>query len=188
MPDRFEVRLADIGDIDAIGELTVRSYVDGGFVSEQDDYVAELRDTAERMREAEVWVATVAGDVQAAITFCPPGSTYRERARPGEGEFRMLAVDPAARGRGLARALIRRCLDRCVEIGLGEMVLCSMAEMRPAHALYTSLGFVRDADLDWEPAAGVRLLGFRAAVPPASDRLRDYRVAPHPARHPGGPT
>jgi GNAT superfamily N-acetyltransferase len=77
----------------------------------------------------------------------------------------MLAVDPATRGRGLGRALVRRCLERCAELGLSGLVLCSLEEMTPAHALYRSLGFWRDRDLDWEPAPGVCLIGFRTDVP-----------------------
>jgi GNAT superfamily N-acetyltransferase len=79
---------------------------------------------------------------------------YRELAGPGEGEFRMLAVDPSARRRGLAKALVGRCRDRCRELGLDGLVLCTLEEMAPAHALYRSLGFRRDPGLDWEPAPG----------------------------------
>ena len=43
-----------------------------------------------------------------------------------------------------------------------------MADMSIAHALYRSMGFVRDPSLDWEPARGVVLLGFRAPVAEAA--------------------
>jgi ribosomal protein S18 acetylase RimI-like enzyme len=163
-PDGVELRLAETRDVAAIGEVSVRAYADGGFVSEHDDYAVKLRDAQSRMEGAELWVATVGGTVRGTVTFCPPGSVYRELAGPGEGEFRMLAVDPAARRQGLARALAQRCIDRCVELGLGELVLCSLPENAAAHALYRSMGFRRDTELDWQPAPGVWLLGFRALV------------------------
>lgn len=162
------VRRARREEANRIGELTLLAYAADGFISPDDDYAAELTDADGRLAEAEVWVATVAGAVRGTVTFCPPGSPYRELAREREGEFRMLAIDPAARGMGLARALVQRCLDRCTELGLDEVVLCSMAEMGVAHRLYESMGFVRDPSLDWEPARGVVLLGFRAPVAVAS--------------------
>ena len=166
--DVSSIRLARMAEADQIGELTLRAYATDGFISAEDDYAAELTDAAGRLAGAEVWVATVAGDLLGTVTFCAPGSPYRELARDREGEFRMLAIDPAARGRGLALALVQRCLDRCTELGLSEVVLCSMAEMSVAHSLYASMGFVRDPSLDWEPARGVVLLGFRAPVATAS--------------------
>jgi ribosomal protein S18 acetylase RimI-like enzyme len=159
------IRLAGPGDVERIADLTVRAYVAEGLLSSDDRYVDELRDVAARLGLAEVWVAVLDGSVVGAVTFCPPGSAYRELAADGEGEFRMLAVDPDARGRGAARLLVQRCIDRCTELGLEELVICSMPAMKPAHRLYTSLGFRRDESLDWDVNEGLRLWGFRAGVP-----------------------
>ncbi|MBA2446097.1 MAG: GNAT family N-acetyltransferase [Nocardioidaceae bacterium] len=158
------VRRATAADVDEVAGITVRAYVEDGFVGAGDSYVEELGDAASRLAHAELWVAEVEGAVVGAVTFCPPGSTYRELATDGEGEFRMLAVDPASRGQGVARALVQQCLDRCVELGLTDLVLCSLKQMSPAHALYLSMGFGRDDALDWEPEPGVTLLGFRTAT------------------------
>jgi ribosomal protein S18 acetylase RimI-like enzyme len=177
-----EIRLAEKADAAAIGELTVRAYADGGLVSEGDAYATQLADAWSRLDGAELWVATVAGTMRGSVTFCPPGSVYREIAGPGEGEFRMLAVDPAARRQGVGKALTQRCLDRCAELGLRHLVLCSLADNGAAQSLYRSMGFIRDTTLDWEPAPGVRLIGFRAVVSSARsgscvregpDRLRE---------------
>ena len=72
-----------------------------------DPYVARLRDTAARDRDAELWVAVRAttATLLGCVTFCPPGSPWRELAREDEGEFRMLAVAPGRAGpRGRRRA------------------------------------------------------------------------------------
>ncbi len=149
---------ADLGEVAAI---TVRAYVGDGFIAADNGYVEKLGDAAGRLSQAELWVAELKGVLVGAVAFCPPGSTYRELATEGEGEFRMLAVDPDSRGHGVARALVQRCLDRCAELELTDLVLCSMQEMTPAHALYTSMGFVRDCALDWEVDQDVTLVGFR---------------------------
>jgi ribosomal protein S18 acetylase RimI-like enzyme len=159
------IRLAGPGDVERIADLTVRAYVAEGLLSSDDRYVDELRAVAARLGLAEVWVAVFDGSVVGAVTFCPPGSAYRELAADGEGEFRMLAVDPSARGRGAARSLVQRCIDRCTELGLDELVICSMPTMTPAHRLYYSLGFSRDESLDWDVHEELRLWGFRAGVP-----------------------
>lgn len=165
MSEGIAVRLARAEDSSRVADLTLSAYVSEGLLEPDDDYVEELADVAARMRGAEVWVAELAGVVVGAVTFCPPGSPYRELAADGEGEFRMLAVDPAARGRGAARALVECCFQRCRELGLASIVLCSMPTMKPAHRLYAGTGFERDESLDWDVDSGLRLLGFRAAVP-----------------------
>lgn len=158
------VRLATPQEYDAVGELTVAGYLHDGFLRPDDGYVAELRDAARRAEEAELWVADRDGEPVGTVTFCPPGSALRELGREEAGEFRMLSVDPLSRGHGVARALVEQCMQRSRELGLHEVVLCSMGAMTAAHALYRSFGFVRDESLDWWPRPDVVLLGFRAPV------------------------
>ncbi len=169
MSDDVLTRLAHRSDLPGIASLTVRAYVDGGLLSADDDYLDELTDVASRMRDAELWVAEIAGVVAGAVTYCPPGSGYRELSKDDEAEFRMLAVDPAVRGRGAARALVRRCLARSRELGVREVVLCSMPEMMAAHRLYKSLGFWRDESLDWDVDDDLTLWGFRTVIQHNSD-------------------
>ncbi len=95
------------------------------------------------------------------VTYCPPGSPWSELAQPGEGEFRMLAVDPSARRRGVALALVGLCLERASELGCGAVVLSSLPVQRAAHRIYASLGFRRTPERDWSPTEGVELLAFR---------------------------
>lgn len=167
MSEPVGTRLAGPSDLDRVSELTVGAYVDEGLLSGDDGYVEELRDVPARVRGAEVWVAELDGHVIGAVTFCPPGSAFRELGGDGQGQFRMLAVDPAARGRGAARALVERCIERSRELGLAEVVLCSMPTMTSAHRLYVSMGFRRDESLDWDVGPDLRLWGFRASVPGA---------------------
>lgn len=154
-----EVRLARPEELEAIGELTVRAYA-AYTLGPADPYVARLRDAASRARAAELWVAVDGDRLLGSVTCCPPGSAYRKVSRPDEGEFRMLAVDPAARGTGAGTALARHCEVRARAHGAVGMALSSLAAMTAAHRIYTRLGYVRDPERDWSPLPGVGLVAF----------------------------
>ena len=72
----------------------------------------------------------------------------------------MLAVDPAARGRGVATLLVRACLERARAAGASRVVICTSTTMLVAHRLYQRLGFTRLPDRDWSPSEGVQLLAY----------------------------
>ena len=59
------------------------------------------------------------------VTYCPPGSVYREIGLDDEGEFRMLGVAGRARGLGIGTALTERCIERTRELGLARLVMSS---------------------------------------------------------------
>lgn len=147
-----------------MGALTAEAYIDSGLVEDEHLYLVTLRDAQARAAVAELWVAVAGDRVIATVTFCPPGSNYRETGRDGQGEFRNLAVDPGSQGRGVARALIDRCFERCADLGLPELVLCVDERNTSAQRLYERLGFVRRPDGDWSPIPTVRLWAYRAAV------------------------
>jgi len=155
-----ELRRARSDEYAAIGRLTVAAY-DPFLLGPEDFYRARLADTATRDAEAEVWVAAGADEsVLGAVTVCPPGSPWREIAHEGEGEFRMLAVAPAAQGRGVGRALTGLVIDRARDDGDRSIVLSSLDLMTTAHRLYESLGFVRAPERDWRPQPDVSLLVY----------------------------
>ena len=154
------VRRVATDELEEVGRLTVEVYRDDGYIDADDEYLRELADAAYRDREAEVWVAVDDTGVLGSVTFCPQGSELAEVARAGEGEFRMLGVTARARRRGVAEALVRRCVDRSRELGYDGLVMSSMAEMTAAHRLYDRLGFRREPQRDWSPHEGLTLLAF----------------------------
>ncbi len=99
-----------------------------------------------------------------SVTFCVAGSPFREIARDDEGEFRMLAVNPAVRGRGVGQALVELCLQRSRELGYAGVRMSSMDRMTSAHRVYERLGFVRAPEDDWSPAPGRDPARLRPAV------------------------
>jgi N-acetylglutamate synthase-like GNAT family acetyltransferase len=163
--DDVVIRLARPDEIEHVGHLTADAYLREGFIAVDNPYLAVLQDAASRAADAELWIADLGGEIVGTVTFCPPGSPYRQVATGDEGEFRTLAVAPAARGRGVGRRLVEHCFERCRALDLRQLVLLSQDQMTAAHGLYAVMGFARDSALDWSPRPGVRLQGFRAAVP-----------------------
>jgi ribosomal protein S18 acetylase RimI-like enzyme len=173
----FQIRPVLPAEHDALGELSVRSYLHGDLLigGLDDPYAPNLRDVAVRAAAATVLVAVdesaVAGGPGAnesgpsllgGVTLAFHGSPMAQLAGPGEAEVRMLAVDPAAQGRGVGSALAAACVERArAEPGTKRVVLCSQQAMTTAHRVYARLGFERAPDLDWYPLPEIRLWGFR---------------------------
>jgi ribosomal protein S18 acetylase RimI-like enzyme len=150
-----------VAGYDAEGYLTLP---DGTFDHDYGDFLAEA---AGRARDAVLMVGADTDDdrLLGTVTWCPPGSPFRELAtHDHQGEIRTLSVAPEARGRGVGSALVDWCLDEAHRMGLTEIVLSSLPEMHAAHRLYGSRGFVRRPDLDWSPYQGVDLWGFSLAL------------------------
>lgn len=156
----MELRRIRSAELGAAGDVCVAAY-EPFLTGAEDDYRDRLHDVAARDAQAEVWVAVDGDRLLGNVTYCPPGSRWREIGRDDEGEFRMLAVDPAAQGAGAGTALARLCEERAREHGATGMALSSLATMTAAHRIYTRLGYTRDPERDWSPLPGVDLIAFR---------------------------
>lgn len=155
------VRPARPGEVDEVGRLTVAAYTADHLVDPAGHYAAELGDASRRARDADLLVAVDPADtVLGTVTVCTPGSPLGEVSRPGELEFRMLAVSPAARRRGVGQALVAAVLHRAAELRAHRVVLSSAEHMSAAHRLYTRLGFTRLPERDWYPVPELLLLAF----------------------------
>lgn len=87
----------------------------------------------------------VLGSVLLAHTGGPMCVLAQPGGGGGEAEFRLLAVDPAARGRGVGEALVRECIRRAAlpPWSAHTVVLDTQPTMHAAQRLYERLGFVR---------------------------------------------
>ncbi|TWD75406.1 putative N-acetyltransferase YhbS [Kribbella amoyensis] len=155
-----DIRLARPAEYEAVGELTVEAYSSDGFIPVRSEYRLTLLAAADRAEKAELWVATNGTQLLGTVTFCPPGSVYREIGADDEGEFRMLGVSSKARGLGVGTALSEHCVERSRELGLRRVVLSSATYMTTAHRIYERLGFTRLPERDWSPVPGVDLYAF----------------------------
>ena len=154
-----EVRLAQEHEYEAIGELTVLAYRSGGVLVDDDGYAATLADVAGRAVLAEVYV--LLGDDGAlvgTVTLSPHGTAYAQVSRPGDLEFRMLAVAPEAGGHGYGSRLVAFCAEQGRARDHRALAICVIDTNASALRLYDHLGFVRQPDRDVEPSPGVRLL------------------------------
>ena len=160
MPADVKVRRAEPAEADLVGALTEQVYRAGGFGS--DDYAKVLRDGQSRVRDGIVLVAVangVAADgaIVGTVTLALPGTPLAHLSRAGEAEVRMLAVDEAARGLGIASRLMAACETLARDEGLAAVILCTETGMLAAQRLYERRGYLRDPARDWQ-IRDVRLL------------------------------
>jgi GNAT superfamily N-acetyltransferase len=118
---------------------------------------------------ATLIVAEAAGTVVGSVLLQPAGSVMAEpgggrEIRLAEPEVRLLAVGPAGRGRGLGRRLMEECIRRSRAAGAPTLALHTTDMMRVAMGLYERMGSARAPELDFTPAPGVVVKGYRLAV------------------------
>jgi ribosomal protein S18 acetylase RimI-like enzyme len=155
---------SDAGEIAVVGALTVDAYLADGYLGgAEDGYVEHLLAAADRARDAELAVAVDEGSgaVLGTVTYCRAGTPWAEVSGDGEAEFRMLAVAPTARGRGVGEALATWCVDRARADGCHAVVLSTLPVMHAAHRIYQRLGFVRTPERDWYPQPDIQLITYQ---------------------------
>jgi GNAT superfamily N-acetyltransferase len=163
----LEIREArTAAEVEAAGRVTVAANAefapadpDGPFSAAWARYLAEMADAAARAAQGTLLVAVEDGQVVGTATlYLGPGSM---QWRPGDAMFRLLAVDPAARGRGIGRALFQACLDRARAAGKRRMALHTTEWMATARAMYERAGFKREPEGDLE-LPGVTIIAYAA--------------------------
>lgn len=170
------IRLVRTEEYSRAGDVTVDAYL-ASYGDLSEGYLASLRDVARRVTEGDVWVAVDDDEIVGTVWVSRPNRPLNpDIGRPGETDFRQLAVAPAARGRGVGAALTRHVIALARERGSHRVVMNSGPEMTVAHALYAKLGFrrlpERERPRELEPGRTVTLLAF------------GYDLAPAPARTP----
>jgi len=155
-------------ELAAVGALTVGVYRAQGLAPEE--YSASLADAEKRAQHTDVLVAVDAVDqLIGAVALVLNGGPYAELAvADDDAEFRMLAVSPDARGRGVGTALIQACLGRARAAGKRRMVISTGDRMSAAHRRYEALGFRRAPHLDWSPLPGEKLLAYVLDLAPSA--------------------
>jgi ribosomal protein S18 acetylase RimI-like enzyme len=74
-------------------------------------------------------------------TAAMTGLILCSRVRPDTGHITQICVDPAQRGQGLGRLLLRECAGRLLAQGLSHLSLTVTEANTPALRLYEELGF-----------------------------------------------
>jgi ribosomal protein S18 acetylase RimI-like enzyme len=142
--DTVLIRLAEPHEYPAIGTLSHAAYT-----NDYDDlsagYQEQLRHPESLLPSYDVWVAAdeQTGELLGTVSILRQGLDDEGRIGDDGLYFRLLAVSPTARGRGIGKALTEFALGQAAERGSARVVLHSGDNMLGAHALYTKLGFTR---------------------------------------------
>lgn len=161
----IRIRLARPDEFAAVDELVRAAYeYDYGPQDHSDD---PFRHAETRSDAADIWVAVkerihaldplvgsgvpLGGDalvrsstlLGTVTTRREGGQSLQEDTRENELDFRLLGVDPNARGRGIGKLLTQHAIRLARERGLAGVFLKSAPNMTGAHRLYETLGFTR---------------------------------------------
>jgi GNAT superfamily N-acetyltransferase len=168
----YIVRNAEPGEFKKIGELMVRVYSQlEGFPkeTEQPDYykmLANIGDLTQKP-ETELLIAVsqdgrIAGGVVYFSDMQYYGSGGTATQEKNAAGFRLLAVDPSIRGKGIGKLLTLECIRKAKEAKKSKIVIHTTKPMQVAWKMYENLGFKRSEDLDFMqgelPVFGFRLM------------------------------
>jgi GNAT superfamily N-acetyltransferase len=155
-------------DRDTVQDVTLSAYQQYEAVMPPphwENYQRNILDTLADVRPAEQIVAEQDGAIVGAVLLYPAGTvlsgpdgTSVTLAWP---EVRLLAVAPATRGQGIGKALMHECVRRALHSGSAAITLHTNDMMEVAMRMYERMGFVRAPELDFHPAPGVTIKGFR---------------------------
>ncbi|SMG14898.1 GNAT family N-acetyltransferase [Agreia pratensis] len=158
------IRLVRPSELDIVARLTVEAYTNDYDLSES--YVLSLAEVHGRASSDEVWVAedTATGAILGTVWTPRPGARISQVAHDDELDFRLLAVAPDARGRGIGEALVSHVVALGRIRGVKRVVMNTGSTMLAAQRLYTRLGFVRlperEERIEVEPGRFVDIFAF----------------------------
>ena len=127
-----------------------------------DGYLADILDLDGRARTGRLLVAEHDHRVVGTVTWYDDAAAEGIGWPTGWAGVRALGVDPAVRGRGVGRTLMRDCLERARAAGAAVLCLHTAEFMTAAVAMYLAMGFRRVPAFDFDAARFLRLDG----VPP----------------------
>jgi ribosomal protein S18 acetylase RimI-like enzyme len=170
------IREARPDEYAAVGELRVVAYRALGLLPEGSGYAETLRGFG----FADGCVVLVAigeagSGILGTITLEPFGPANELAQDETEADVRAFAVAPQAQGQGVGRKLLLAVIELAGKRGVCRLRLCSRSAMKAAQHLYTSTGFSRTPDLDFEPGPGITLRAYELVLPsnPFSGRQPD---------------
>ena len=170
MNHQYIIRNARPEEFVTIGNLMVRVYSKlEGFPkeAEQPEYYKLLHNIGEFTNKPDtelIVVVSLEDKILAAVVFFGDmqhygsgGTATQEKNAAG---FRLLAVDPSARGQGLGKLLTNECINRARNKKLSQIIIHTTKAMQQAWKMYEGIGFKRSEDLDFLQQ-GFPVFGFR---------------------------
>jgi GNAT superfamily N-acetyltransferase len=170
MLKEFTVRNARPGEFVELGQLMVQVYSQlEGFPKqhEQPNYYKMLANIGELTNkpETELLVAVspdnkIAGGVVYFSDMQYYGSGGLATKEQNASGFRLLAVDPLIRGKGIGKNLVNECIKKAKARNHGQVIIHSTKAMQPAWNMYEAIGFKRSEELDFMQGE-LQVFGFR---------------------------
>ena len=156
---------------DAAREVTLAAYEEYAAIMPQPlwtGYRRHVLATLDAGGPADRIIAERQGVIVGSVLLFPPAANAYTGAAGGAEwpEVRLLAVLPAARGHGIGAALMAECVRRARIAGAAALGLHTTDMMQAAIRLYERMGFVRTPDLDFSPAQGILVKGYRLDLVP----------------------
>jgi GNAT superfamily N-acetyltransferase len=131
-------------------------------------YLADILDLEGRASQSELLIAESDGEMVGCVSYFPPGSktsyptdSFSEHWPAEWAAFRLLAVDPSARGGGVGRRLTERCIERAREQGAATVGLHTTQPMKVARQMYERLGFERAPKYDFHPSPQIAVEAYQ---------------------------
>ena len=116
-------------------------------------YLADVLDLDQHARHGRLLVVEADGRILGFGAYYPDASVQGFGWPPGWASGRALAVDPSARGHGVARALLAVGERLAREAGAPVYAFHTASFMTGAIALYERLGYHRAPEFDFDMAA-----------------------------------
>lgn len=134
-------------------------------------YQADILDLEGRAHSSELLVAEMDDEVVACVSYYAPGATVAypsatfSETWPAEwAAFRLLAVNPITRGKGVGRRLTEDCIERARSSGAPALGLHTTAPMKVAREMYERMGFERIPRYDFQPSPEILVAAYRLSL------------------------
>jgi len=143
-------------DYPAIREVVLAAYGQYASLIPQDvfePYLEDLLDLEKHAHNGQWLVVEADGQILGSGAFYPDATVQGVGWPPGWASGRGLAVRPATRGRGVARALLAASERLAGDGGAPIFAFHTASFMTGAIALYEQFGYLRAPDFDYNMAA-----------------------------------
>lgn len=160
------IRSPRADELAAVFDLTRRAYAEYATIMDAASWAAlsgAIDEALASPQPVERVVAVADGVIVGSAMLYPPATrAYGELAGDAAWpEVRLVAVDPDARGRGVAKALVAECIRRARSAGATDVGLHTSRSMAAAMRMYQRMGFERAPEHDFQPAGAERVEGYR---------------------------
>ena len=152
LAEGVEIRDARVDDAEGLLPL-IRGYCDHYEVDPPDSGLLELARTVAGdpeeggRRQGDLYVAEQDGRL---LGFAVMDWKWASTAGARVAHLEDLFVDPEARGKGVADALIVRCAERCRELGISTLNWSTAPDNHRAHKVYDRSGATSSTWLEYE--------------------------------------